>query len=82
MGVWFLFMGVVCLHRTHQIQQWFGNFYEKVPAAAAWKFFFDWTQSKNFVFVTRILGVLSMINFLMLFYVAFNSQGIDISKQF
>lgn len=72
MALWFLFMGVICIHRTYQLQAWFKRFYESVPAAAAWKFFFDWTQSNNFIFVTRFFGVLSFINFIMLFYVAFS----------
>ena len=77
MGIWFLIMGVICLHRTRQLQAWFGRFYESVPAAAAWKFFFDWTQSDSFVLVTRLLGILSIINFLMLFYVAFSGQSAE-----
>ena len=76
MALWFLFMGVICVHRTKQLQAWFGRFYNTVPAAAAWKFFFDWTQSRNFLFVTRFFGVLSFINFIMLFYVAFSDQQI------
>lgn len=74
MALWFLFMGVICLHRTRQLQQWFARFSQSVPAAAAWQFFFDWTQTNNFIMVTRFFGVLSMINFVMLFYVIFYGQ--------
>jgi hypothetical protein len=74
MAVWFLIMGILCIHRTRQLQDWFGRFYETVPAAQAWKFFFDWTQTRNFIFITRFFGVLAFINFIMLFYVAFSGQ--------
>lgn len=75
MAIWFLIMGVICLHRTRQLQQWFNNVHQSVPAAQAWTFFFDWTQTNSFLLVTRILGALSLVNFIMLFYVSLSGHS-------
>lgn len=69
MAAWFLLMGLMCINKTHKIQKWLKLFHESVPAAQAWSFIFDWTQKPGFITMTRIIGVLSMLNFFMLVYV-------------
>jgi len=65
MALFFLWVGVVCLHRPQQVQQWLVAFYRQnkpdghAPA---------WLSGRGVVLFTRIMGLLCMVNFIMLLY--------------
>jgi hypothetical protein len=65
MALFFLWVGVYCLHRPQQVQQWLVAFYRqnrpdgRVPS---------WLSSRGVVVFTRFMGLLCMINFIMLLY--------------
>ena len=65
MALFFLWAGVVCLHRPLQVQQWLVTFYRQnkpdgqVPA---------WMTGRGLVLFTRLMGLLCMVNFIMLLY--------------
>lgn len=65
MALFFLWVGVLCLHRPERVQQWLVSFYKSnrpehdAPA---------WMQAKGTTFFIRVLGALCLVNFITQLY--------------
>lgn len=61
MAVFFLWVGVACLHRPQRVQYWLVNFYKsnrpdrRAPA---------WMQGRGLTFFIRVVGALCLVNFI------------------
>lgn len=66
MAVFFLLAGVVCLHRPRQVVHFIVGFFARASGNA--DLVSAWGQSGALVFLVRLLGVLSLINFILQMY--------------
>ncbi|NOY62577.1 MAG: hypothetical protein GXP10_05365 [Gammaproteobacteria bacterium] len=69
MAILFLLAGISCLNRTKEIQRWLIQFFETSPVIARDHPLARWTQQTSFIMLVKLIGVLSIINFIMLAYV-------------
>ncbi len=66
MAVFFLWAGVVCLHRPRQVVHFVVGFFARAsgnPGLLA-----AWGQSSALILIVRLFGVLSLINFILQLY--------------
>jgi len=65
MALFFLWIGVACLHRPQRVQQWLVSFYKsnrpehQAPA---------WMEGKGVTLFIRVIGLLCLINFITQLY--------------
>lgn len=61
MALFFLWVGVLCLHRPDRVQQWLVGFYKsnrpehEAPA---------WLEGKGIALFIRVIGFLCLVNFI------------------
>lgn len=61
MALFFLWVGVLCLHRPDRVQQWLVGFYKSNrPKHEAP----TWMQSKGMALFIRVIGALCLVNFI------------------
>lgn len=65
MAVFFLWLGVTCLHRPQRVQQWLISFYKQNKPDGAVP---GWLQGNGIILFTRLFGVLCMVNFFLQVY--------------
>ncbi len=77
MAVCFFVAGWNCLKRPEAIQQWILQLQQKNPLVAEMNPLRNWIDKKSFLYALQLLGVLSLLNFLMLLLASFaiNDSG-------